>query len=1769
MTPPGADADLGREIQAALAGQEWQRAAELLERWCEANPGHASGWATRAGCLARLGRTAEALACAREALRLAPDDERTARLAAILERRVPPAGPAPAVGPPHAPEPPLSDAFEAPEASGPATLGTLRDEGDDTPGTIVDPGSGFGATAREPAAAPAAVAPTRWQGGSLIEGRWEVRGWARGGMGDVHFVFDRDLAVMMAVKTPAAAVLATEAGRARFLREAEAWIGLGLHPNICSAFYVRELSGLPRLFIEYVDGGSLDRFLKTRPSRDVEGSLDLAIQIAAGMHHAHTFPWRDEDGREHRGVVHRDLKPANVLLGRDGRARVTDFGLVARVTAAALPTAEAAVPPAGVAEPGATLVDAGAALTATTTWETVTLGGSVVGTPPYMAPEQWRGAHAAGTAADVYAFGCILYELLCGCRPFAVDERYRDARPELVVAMWERAHCEEEELDPVVLEPTVDAGLAGLMRRCLAKDPQRRPASFAELGDELVRHYLRLVGRPYPRPAPQPSRLLADTLNNRGVSFFTLGQPARARAAWQEALATEPNHLEASYNLGLLDWRTGEATDHDLALATEEARRSHADDWRSVLLAGRTYLQLGDWATAVGNLRAAVRAFPDSWEARRDCAVALCAQARAGNEPEAWSEVVDLLAAGDAALRSDPAAACALAVALEHTGRSKDAWAHLLAARVQLGELPEDLERAAAIYLPGFVARGQAALTGARPVGLALSADGGVALSASETGDVYVWDARTPRVSRALHGSGRDVRAVAIDPGGRWGAIAADGRPVTLWDLNTGLVIRQLQLHTGQIRALAADADGRLLVGAGSDGVVSAWEIASGRRVTTIKAHAGFLACVAVDRAGARIACGDGTGRVYLCDLAEARVLESVDSHTGEVSSIALSADGRQVLSAGVDATVRLRTAGDVAPTRVLRGHGGAVTFVALADDGRHVVSTAADGTLRVWDAGSGEPTAVLRLPPAVTATACTADWNTVVVAHRHLSVVGLADLPILRTPWAVAQPVAVGEAEQRSRLFSERLAAARTRLAGGDLPAAWELLEQARAVTGYERVAEALALARQLTARFPRAGLRAAWEERELVGHDDRVTGLSLRADGRVALSGGADRQLLLWDPDSAEVRRTLPAAERPVTAVALAWNGRRALSAAGDEPVAVWELPRGERLATLAGHVGRVHCATIGAEDRLAATGGADQTVRIWDIETGACRRVLRGHLGGVLGVAFTPDGRALASCAEDGSVLLWQVDSGACLRGFAGHREPVLAVAVSPDGRFLLTGGRDHTARYWDLATGRCLRVLEGHRETVTAVAFLPDGRFAATAGIEGTVRLYDIRSRDCLRSFAAHVGGASAVAVGLDGHHLLSAGADGRVRVWYLDWRPDLRPVVSVEDATRPYLEAFLARHPNLTVAPGSTATWSDAELAALIEELRQHGFDWVDQATARQRLTTLATSWSATTRPVTVADRVTRATPTTTPRQELSRQRRRRAAWAAAAVGVAAVALVAVGWLRSLVTFDGRRVAATRSGIEAVLGRPAPAGLTCAATRLDADLAVAGRQPPRQRESWEAARACVERARDERAVDPLLDAVRRAAREPAGAVNDLVNLEQDDEFLEDPHRQGVNLRLPPGVPLPRELREAGAGWSVRDEVAGSLARMGGAIDARLFARLADPEPDVRAAAALGLAHHGAASATRLLERATSPNPSVRHAVAAALPVAIVNAGLGADEAFALVRGLAHDLDSRVRREAVRALPLLKGAPARAEQRRALLDPDLDVRMAAQLAAGGGP
>ncbi|CAM5713983.1 WD40 repeat domain-containing serine/threonine protein kinase [Streptomyces canarius] len=162
-----------------------------------------------------------------------------------------------------------------------------------------------------------------WRPGEVVLDLYEVLDDVRsGGMGVVHRVRHRGWNVDLAVKTPRPELVASETGRRRFEAEAGTWVGLGLHPHTVNCAYVRTVDGLPRVFAEWVDGGSLAEAItggslyEGGPRAALARVLDIAVQTAWGLQHAHDT-----------GLVHQDVKPANVMLEPDGTAKVTDFGL--------------------------------------------------------------------------------------------------------------------------------------------------------------------------------------------------------------------------------------------------------------------------------------------------------------------------------------------------------------------------------------------------------------------------------------------------------------------------------------------------------------------------------------------------------------------------------------------------------------------------------------------------------------------------------------------------------------------------------------------------------------------------------------------------------------------------------------------------------------------------------------------------------------------------------------------------------------------------------------------------------------------------------------------------------------------------------------------------------------------------------------------------------------------------------------------------------------------------------------------------------------------------------------------------------------------------------------------------------------------------------------------------------------------------------------------------------------------------------------------------
>jgi WD40 repeat protein len=252
----------------------------------------------------------------------------------------------------------------------------------------------------------------------------------RGGMGVVYKAYQPSLKRFVALKMVLAGQHADPTDLVRFRQEATMVARLQ-HPNIVQIYEVGEHDGLSYLALEFVEGGTLAKKTAGLPQTPREAARKVEL-LARAVEYAHQ-----------RGVLHRDLKPGNVLLTPDGAPKLTDFGLARELGG-----------------------------------EGMTVSGTVVGTPGYLAPEQAEGGKAAlGAATDVYALGAILYSLLTGRPPFQGASRLDTIRQTL----------EREPTRPGQLNPKVPRDLETITLKCLQKHPARRYASAAELADDLHR----------------------------------------------------------------------------------------------------------------------------------------------------------------------------------------------------------------------------------------------------------------------------------------------------------------------------------------------------------------------------------------------------------------------------------------------------------------------------------------------------------------------------------------------------------------------------------------------------------------------------------------------------------------------------------------------------------------------------------------------------------------------------------------------------------------------------------------------------------------------------------------------------------------------------------------------------------------------------------------------------------------------------------------------------------------------------------------------------------------------------------------------------------------------------------------------------------------------------------------------------------------------------------------------------------------------------------
>jgi tetratricopeptide (TPR) repeat protein len=353
----------------------------------------------------------------------------------------------------------------------------------------------------EPASQP--TAPPSPEPTSFAEGRYQVKRFlGEGGRKKVYLahdaLLDRDVAFAL-LKTETL----DDVDRSRITREAQAMGRLGSHPHIVTVFDLGEHEGQPYIVAELMAGGDVEGLMEKAPQHrlPLEQALDIAKSVCLGLEFAHA-----------KGIVHRDLKPGNVWLTADGTAKIGDFGLALAVDLSRL-----------------------------------TQSGMMVGTVSYMPPEQAMGGQVT-PQADLYSLGAMLYEMVTGRPPFLGDD------PVAIIGQ----HINTPPVSPTWHRPDLPPALEALILQLLEKDPQRRPASAADVRQALESIEARKVAEAPPAEAPtlaesplyrrvfvgreaELKRLQSafnGAVSGNGSLVMVVGEPGIGKTALCEQLAT-------------------------------------------------------------------------------------------------------------------------------------------------------------------------------------------------------------------------------------------------------------------------------------------------------------------------------------------------------------------------------------------------------------------------------------------------------------------------------------------------------------------------------------------------------------------------------------------------------------------------------------------------------------------------------------------------------------------------------------------------------------------------------------------------------------------------------------------------------------------------------------------------------------------------------------------------------------------------------------------------------------------------------------------------------------------------------------------------------------------------------------------------------------------------------------------------------------------------------------------------------------------------------
>lgn len=975
--------------------------------------------------------------------------------------------------------------------------------------------------------------------GTHVGGFRVVRRFALGGMGTIWEAEQDEPRRRVALKTLRFGGGSSEAVR-RFRHEAEILARLR-HPHVAQVFAsgVHD-NGTPWYALELIeDARSLTDFARSR-ALDVRQRLVLFVDLCDAVQHGHE-----------RGVIHRDLKPNNVLVDAHGCVKVIDFG-VARMRASDGTPASF-----------------------------VTEAGRVLGTLPYMSPEQVGGtSDGLDVRSDVYALGVVLFELLTYELPFDVSNAsLAQAAQILTTATPPR---------PSTRSVAVPADLDAIVFKALEKDRERRyPSALALAAD--VQRWLR--GEPV--EAQQPSVMYQLRMFARRhrvlVGSFAVVIAVLLVATVVSALFA----LDAT--------RQREHADSAARDALEQRNVARLRQYTSDLYAAYGALRGLDIATAQQRLESCPEEYHgfEWWHLLRRAQSALWTRAVLGSEIRSLVWHPDgtrvYLATAEGRLEARDPTNGAIVDALS-TGESFEGRAWITPdGSTLIGTSPRGCVLQFTTWPLCEIRRFDVGERGS--LACCLDARGEHVATVTRSGRAALWTLTGGRLAEwnTFAGAG----SISLSPDDAWIAVAGSRGQIAIYDRASLAEIARLTEHTSAISRVRFSPDGRTLVSASHDHTVRLWDVPSFTTRAVLRGHGDLVWDVDFDARGEKLASIDWDRTLRVWDLATASPDGIRIGHGAPGLAVAISPDG--MLAASGDETAHLVGwrigIGDPRMTRVR----GKWNWTLRAFPDSQSVLAVHGGFATRFQTASGE---VLARYPCQSG-----EWVSAAIATDGKSVY-LGD-----TRGNVERWLADGS-ERIARLHVDdgAVKALDTLVAGPRIVAATSsgfAYALAVELTTAERIAE-VAPSLETVAAHPREpwialGGRAgklvvldALAKREIASGDDlhaEIRRVTWSPEGESVALALADGRAVVWQPRTRTITHTFHGHEGAVTDVVFTVDGSRLVTSSHDRTLRFWELEQGEELAAFGDHTNAVDALAATPDGSTIVSGSIDSTLRWWD--------------------------------------------------------------------------------------------------------------------------------------------------------------------------------------------------------------------------------------------------------------------------------------------------------------------------------------------------------------------------------------------------------------------------------------------------------------------------------------------------------------------------------------------------------------------------------------------